>query len=165
MGNCLLGIEFQFCKIESSGDCWTTMWTDLRLLNCILSNGQDDKFYVTVWRSEVAQSCETLRSHGLLPTRLLHLWNFPGKSTGVGCHFLLQGIFPTRGLNPGLPHCRQTLYHLSLQGSPSVIWGQLTSQSFSLLLCEMKLTSVLECWSSDKIRKYIQVYPVMTCTQ
>jgi len=31
----------------------------------------------------------------------------------VGCHFLLQGIFPTRGSNLGLPHCRQTLYHLS----------------------------------------------------
>ena len=30
-------------------------------------------------------------------------------STGVGCHFLLQGIFPIQGLNPGLPHCRQTL--------------------------------------------------------
>ena len=30
---------------------------------------------------------------------------FPGKSTGVGCHFLLQGIFPTQGLNPGLLHC------------------------------------------------------------
>ena len=36
--------------------------------------------------------------------------NFPGKSTGVGCHFLLQGIFLTRGSNPGLPHCRQRLY-------------------------------------------------------
>ena len=35
---------------------------------------------------------------------------FSGKSTGVGCHFLLQGIFPIWGLNPGLPHCRQTLY-------------------------------------------------------
>ena len=42
---------------------------------------------------------------------------FPGNSTGVGCHFLLQGIFPTQGLNPGLPHCRQTLYRLSHQGS------------------------------------------------
>ena len=45
-------------------------------------------------------------------------WDFPGKNTGVGCHFLLQGIFPTQGLNPGLLHCRQTLYHLSHQGSP-----------------------------------------------
>ena len=35
----------------------------------------------------------------------------------MGCHFLLQGIFPTRDLNPGLPHCRQTLYCLSYQGS------------------------------------------------
>ena len=40
-----------------------------------------------------------------------------GDSTGVGCHFLLQGIFPAQGSNPGLPHCRQTLYHLSHQGS------------------------------------------------
>ena len=42
----------------------------------------------------------------------------PGKNTGRGCHALLQGIFPTQGLNPGLPHCRQTLYCLSHQGSP-----------------------------------------------
>ena len=37
----------------------------------------------------------------------------PGKNTGVGCHALLQGIFPTQELDPGLPHCRQFLYHLS----------------------------------------------------
>ena len=40
-------------------------------------------------------------------------WDFPGKNSGVGCHFLLQGIFPTQGLNQGLLHCRQMLYHLS----------------------------------------------------
>ena len=45
----------------------------------------------------------------LQSTRLLHPWNSPGKNTGVGCHFLLQGIFLTQGSNPGLPHCRQTL--------------------------------------------------------
>ena len=37
----------------------------------------------------------------------------PGKNTGLGCHFLLQGIFPTQGLNPGLLHFRQILYSLS----------------------------------------------------
>ena len=42
----------------------------------------------------------------------------PGKNTGVDCHFFLQGIFPTQGLNPALPHCRQTLYPLSHKGSP-----------------------------------------------
>ena len=47
--------------------------------------------------------------------KLLRPWDFQGKSTGVGCHFLLQGIFPTQRLNPGLSHCRQTLYHLNHQ--------------------------------------------------
>ena len=41
-----------------------------------------------------------------------------GNGTGVDCHFLLQGIFPTQGSNPGLQHCRQMLYRLSHQGSP-----------------------------------------------
>ena len=49
--------------------------------------------------------------------KLLCPWDFQGKSTGVGCHFLLQGIFPTQGSNPGVSHCRQTAYHLSHQGS------------------------------------------------
>ena len=43
--------------------------------------------------------------------------DLPGKNTGVGCHALLQGIFPTQRSNPGLPHCRLILYHLSHQGS------------------------------------------------
>ena len=60
---------------------------------------------------------DSLRPHGLQPTRLLCPWNNPGQNTGVGCHSLLQGIFPTQGSNPGLPHCRQTLYSLNHQGS------------------------------------------------
>ena len=72
--------------------------------------------------------------------KLLHPWDFHGKSTGVGCYFgkstgvgcyfLLQGIFPTQGLNPGLSHCRQTLYHLSHQGSK--FCGLLSHVSLSL---------------------------------
>ena len=58
---------------------------------------------------------DSWQPHGLLSARLLYSWNFPCKSPGVGCHFLLQGIFPTKGSNPGLPHYRQTLYHLSHQ--------------------------------------------------
>ena len=46
---------------------------------------------------------------------LLCPWDFPSKSTEVGCHFLLQRIFLTQGSNPGLPHCRQMLYRLSHQ--------------------------------------------------
>ena len=55
------------------------------------------------------------------------------NSTGVGCHFLLQGIFPIQGSNPGLLHCRQTLYSLSHQGSP------LVTKSYPILLCSSGL--------------------------
>ena len=55
---------------------------------------------------------DSLQSHGLYSAL-----NSPGKNTGVGGCSLLQGIFPTQRLNPGLPHCRQILYQLSYQGS------------------------------------------------
>ena len=48
-------------------------------------------------------------------------WNSPGQNTGVGSLSLLQGIFPTQGLNLGLPHCRQILYQLSHKGSPRTL--------------------------------------------
>ena len=57
---------------------------------------------------KVAQSCLTLRPH-----RLYSPWNSPGQNTGVGSLSLVQGIFPTQGSNPGLPHCGWTLYQLS----------------------------------------------------
>ena len=68
--------------------------------------------------SEVAQLCPTLfnPTDCSLPGSSVH-GIFPSKNTGVGCNFLLQRIFPTQGLNLGLPHCRQMLYHLSHQGS------------------------------------------------
>ena len=43
---------------------------------------------------------DSLRPHGLQSIRLLHRWDFPGKSTGMGCYFLFQGLFLTRGSNP-----------------------------------------------------------------
>ena len=56
------------------------------------------------------------------PPRLLCPWNSPGQTTQVGSHSLLQGIFPTHGSNPGLPHCRRILYHLSHQAYLNT-WG------------------------------------------
>ena len=61
----------------------------------------------------VDQSCLTL----------YRPWNSPGQNTGVGNLSLLQGIFPTQGLNPGLPQYRRILYQLSHQGSPTVERG------------------------------------------
>ena len=57
---------------------------------------------------------DSLRLH-----RLYCPWDSPGQNAGVSSLSLLQGIFPTQGLNPGLLHRRQTLYQLSHQGSPS----------------------------------------------
>jgi len=57
----------------------------------------------------------------LYPTRLLYPWDSPGKNTAVGCHALLQGIFPTQGSNPGLPHCRWILYQLNHQEIPRIL--------------------------------------------
>ena len=57
-------------------------------------------------------------SDSLRPRGLYSPWNSPGQNTGVSSCSLLQGIFPTQGSNPGLPHCRQILYQLSHEGSP-----------------------------------------------
>ena len=63
---------------------------------------------------------DSLQPYGLQPTRLLCPWDFLGKNTRVGCHFLLQGIFPNQASNLRLLHCRQILYHLSHQGRSSL---------------------------------------------
>ena len=65
----------------------------------------------------MSESCSVM-SNSLWPHGLYSAWNSPGQNTGVGSLSLLQGIFPTQGLNPGLPHCRRILYQLSHQGSP-----------------------------------------------
>ena len=66
----------------------------------------------------VAKSCLTLATPWTEEPGRLHPWDSPGKNTGVGCHFLLHGIFPTQESNPGLLHCRQILYQLSYKGNP-----------------------------------------------
>ena len=68
-------------------------------------------------------------SNSLRPHGLYGPWNSPGQNTGVRSLSLLQGIFPTQGSNPGLPHCRQILYQLSHQGSLGILEG--VAYSFS----------------------------------
>ena len=90
---------------------------------------------------------DSLQPHGVKPTRLFSPWDSPGKNTEVGCHFLLQGIFPTQGPNLGLPHCKQFLYHLSHQGSlvhflpvKAQMSSSLISTECNLFLCRMCTT-------------------------
>ena len=66
---------------------------------------------------KVAQSCPTVYDpHGLYSP-----WNSPGQNTGVSSLCLLQGIFPTQGSNPGLPHCGWILNQLSYKGRPRIL--------------------------------------------
>ena len=85
----------------------------------------------------VVQSClDSLQLHELWPARLHDPWNYPGKNTGVGSHFLLQGIFPNQGSNISLLHCRQILYqlrHLGIWAFTKRIVPPLASESSVLL--------------------------------
>ena len=107
---------------------------DLIWIHCFLTHATSKNLNQAVWlvklitiflllkeKSE-SVSCsvvsDSLRFYGLQPIRLPCPWNSPGKSTGVGCHFLLQRIFLTQGLNQGCLHCKWILYHLSHQGRP-----------------------------------------------
>ena len=79
------------------------------------------KSFKSASRSLVSDS---LRPHGLYSP-----WNSPGQNTGVGSLSVLQGVFSTQGSNPGLPHCRRILYHLTHKGSPRIPeWVQLEKQ-------------------------------------
>ena len=60
---------------------------------------------------------DSLWPYGLQPTRLFCPWNFPGKNNGMGCHFFRQGIFPTQGSNPSLPHWQADSVPLSHLGT------------------------------------------------
>ena len=105
------------CKIVSSHRCedcqsrreYTILYYTISMCECQVTS--------------VVSDC--LCSYGLQPTRLLCPWDFSSKNTRVGCHFLLQGIFPTQGLNPCLLQLLNwqvdslSLSHLGILDHPS----------------------------------------------
>ena len=76
---------------------------------------------IFLWLSD-SEVKAALVSSSLRPHGLYSPWNSPGQNTGVGSLSLLQGIFPTQGSNPGLLHCRHSVYQLSHQGSPQWLY-------------------------------------------
>ena len=93
---------------------------------------------------------DSLRPHGL--------WNSPGQNTEVCSLSLLQGIFPTQELNPGLPHCRHTLYQLSHKGSPVYVCVSMfmcVSVCVYVCVCLYLCVSVSVCFS--------QLFALSTC--
>ena len=79
---------------------WATFISSVQFSRSVVS----DRYWLFLCACSVAQWCLTLQPHGLEPYRLFCSWDFPGKNTGVGSHFLLQRIFLTQGLNPSLLH-------------------------------------------------------------
>ena len=75
----------------------------------------------------VSQSCPILVTPWTVARQVPCPWDSPGKNTGVGCHFLLEGIFLTQGSNPGLLrllHCSWILYRPCHEGSPGITAGK-----------------------------------------
>ena len=77
-------------------------------------------FSLVTFPESESESCSVV-FNSLQPHGLYSPWNSPGQNTGVGSRFLLQGIFPTQGSNPGLWHCRWILFQLRHQGSPRIL--------------------------------------------
>ena len=91
-------------------------------------------FLLSLWSENRLVMSNSLWPHGLYSP-----WNSPGQNTGVDSLSLLQGIFLTQELNPGLPHCRQILYQLSHKGSSGclMMWPQI--KKIVILKCRLHL--------------------------
>ena len=77
------------------------------------SSAQYPPLPIIFQKLRVKSESHSVMSSVLQPHGLYSPWNSPGKNTGVCTLSLLQGVFPTEGSNPGLPHCRPILYQLS----------------------------------------------------
>ena len=117
------------CKMENRDTDIENKQTDIK----VGKEGWEDlgDWDWRIYTTDVCVSCSVV-SDSLHPwtaachapgSRLLCPWDSLGKNAGVGCHSLLQGIFSTQGLNLGLLHYRQSLYHLSHQGFWHT-WGE-----------------------------------------
>ena len=70
--------------------------------------------FVCVCAHDLEVLSDSLQPYGLQPARLLCPWDSPCKNTGVGCHFLLQEIFPTQGQDRHLLHCKGEFFTIML---------------------------------------------------
>ena len=106
--------------LPSLSQIWHSEWDHMKSL-IEGHSASSDKLSSCAMRL-VAQSCPTLcdpKDCGL-PGSSVH-GDSPDRNTAMGCHFLLQGIFPTQGSNLGHLHCRQILYQQSHWGSPQIV--------------------------------------------
>ena len=95
-------------------------------------------------------------SDSLQPHGLYSPWNFPDQNTGVGSLSLLQGIFPTQGSNPRLPHCRRILYQLSHKESLKYVVNWAFSLRISLCIIIWRYLVISHLSSELYSNKWLQ---------
>ena len=122
-------------------------WTELRHILVTVMNSKPQKVKRV--------SCSVV-SNSLRPQGLCSPWTSPSQNTGVGSLSLLQGIFPTQGSNPGLPHCRQILYQLSHK---VIIKANLSPTHLSFLHINTGLLiSRNNSWQQQRISNSVEMY-------
>ena len=123
---CVCMAESLPCSLETTTTLLTS-YTPIKNKKFWKRNSQLKKIILILFRKSfylyqkvISECCSVvsdyLRHHGLYSP-----WNSPGQNTGEGSLSLLQGLFPTQRLNPGLLHCWWILYQLSHQGSPRIL--------------------------------------------
>ena len=108
--------------------------------------------------SESENESHSVVSNSLQPHGLYSPWNSPGKNTGVSSLSLLQGIFPTQGLNPGLWHCSWILYQLSHKQSPNIRWIVEKARELqkNIYFCFIDYTKAFDCVDHNKLWKILK---------
>ena len=94
---------------QDQGRLWLCLWPISGIVGCLVAKS----WHILLW------------PHGLQPASLLCPWDFPGKNTGLSCHFFFQGIFPSQGLNPNLLHCRWILYCWATGEAPCQVLNEI----------------------------------------
>ena len=117
-----------------------------------------NQFKVKV-KVKVIQSCPTLCN----PVDYSP-WHSLVQNTGVGSLSLLQGIFPTQGSNPGLPHCRQILYQLSHKGSPRILNSKKNLNAKTMKGSLTRGTTTEHSWVFIKLLKKKSGEAVISCS-
>ena len=121
----------------------------MKNLDSVLKS-RDDILLTKVYTVKVKSESHSVMSNTLWRYGLYSLWNPPGQNTGVGSLSFLQGIFPTQGSNPGLPHCRRILHQLSHQGSPYVVKAMVFP--VAMYDCESWTIKEAECRRMDAFK-------------
>ena len=142
----------QFNNIVCMGSCFLKLschegtglqpgWANLHKQVCL-------KFAVPACApcSVVSVVSDALRPQGLQPARLLCPWDFPGNNTGVGCHFLLQGIFPTQALTQSLLHWQAEFLSQSYLGSSIFQLPSCSSGFYEFPFSSTEGLNVHVCW-------------------